>query len=226
VNVERPVDRGGRHRIHGVVGNRSDRVNRGSDLGVLIVRQAGEPLRPSLGVTIAKSKLLGAEGLTDPACEIASVEKRETEPRPPGGLTEHLAHLVRVGVGMAVWLVVQIMELAHRGKARHDHLGIGGGGQFEISIRIEPVGDPVHLLAPGPEGPAGVGAAAEGAMEGVGVGIGQTGQDGSLQNCGPVLLRANRDAGDHTVVAARDLDRPLGGSPDKRVFAPKALHAR
>ena len=81
-----------------------------------------------------------------------------------------MPHRVRVVVRRAVRLMVQVVELAHAGDAAGGHLAVGGQGQFEVGVGIEPPGDGVHLLAPGPERPTfPLGPPAQGAVERVAV---------------------------------------------------------
>ena len=73
--------------------------------------------------------------------------------------------------------MVEVVELADRGDPGERHLAEGGAGEAEVALRVEPRGDLVHLLAPGPEAAAAaLGVAAQGAVEGVRVGVGEPGQ--------------------------------------------------
>ena len=72
--------------------------------------------------------------------------------------------------GAAARPVVQVVELAHAGHAGQRHLRERRPRQREVGVRVEPRGDGVHPLAPGPErAAAAVGAPPQRAVEGVAV---------------------------------------------------------
>ena len=56
--------------------------------------------------------------------------------------------------GTAADVVVQVVEFADRGDARQRHLGVHRAGQRPVAVGVEPVGRPVHQVAPRPERPA------------------------------------------------------------------------
>ena len=75
----------------------------------------------------------------------------------------------------AALIMVQIVELPDDGVSGLRHLGEHRAGEREVGVRIEPGGDRVHLLAPGPERAAvRVRPATEGAVEGMAVAVGET----------------------------------------------------
>ena len=91
---------------------------------------------------------------------------------------QRLAHLVRVVVGHAARAVVQVVELADRGDPGERHLGEGRARQREVAVGVEPVGELVHRARARSRTSrrrAAV-AAAQRAVEGVRVGVGEPGQ--------------------------------------------------
>src|SRR5690606_12748579 len=106
--------------------------------------------------------------------EVAGVEEGDADARLGGGRDQGLAHGVGVGVGGAAGGVVQVVELADGGDAGEGHLGVHGAGEAVVGVGGQPVGDRVHDLPPGPEGAAAdLDGAAQGAVEGVRVGVRQ-----------------------------------------------------
>jgi hypothetical protein len=96
-----------------------------------------------------------------------------------------------VGIGAAVGVVVHVLELAHAGVARFEHLGIEPGRDRLHVLRAEARGKAVHQRAPAPEAVVLFGAvfgeAREGALEGVRVQVGHAGDHGAAR-----CLRARR----------------------------------
>ena len=88
-------------------------------------------------------------------------------------------HFADVAIGRTVDIMMQIVELADRGKARLQHFHIGEGGDRLDLVGGEAIEKPVHHLAPGPEAvgcrPAALGEPGHPALEGVAVQIGQAG---------------------------------------------------
>lgn len=103
-----------------------------------------------------------------------------------------MGEFVGVGVGRAVGLVVEVVEFADGGDAGQEHFEEGerGGGADLFGGKAE--GGVVHLLAPGPEvvvlglavGGAVFGAAADGALEGVAMGVDHAGDEGDVAKVG------------------------------------------
>ena len=167
--------RSARHRPH--------RVDRRTDAHPpASARSACDPaLGPALDGAVAEPALpLVQRGVPvggQPAGEVARVQQGDPEPGLRGRLAQRLAHRVRVVVRRAARPVVQVVELADAGDAGERHLGVRRPGQREVGVRVEPRGDGVHALAPGPErAAAAVRAAAQGAVEGVRVRVGEAGQ--------------------------------------------------
>ena len=132
--------------------------------------------RPDAAVAVAELRALGRH--PEAGGEVERVEERDPDAGLPGRLDQHVAHLVGVGVGRAVRAVVDVVELAHARDPGRRHLAVRRSRQGEVGVRVEPRGDGVHLVAPGPEGAAlALGAAAERAVEGVAVGVGEAGDD-------------------------------------------------
>ena len=136
-----------------------------------------------------------------------------------GGDTLH--HLGRIDVGRAVGRVVQVVELGERGEAAFQHLhhGLGGDG-FHVP-GPEAGEKAVHHLPPGPEAvlarPAALGEARHGALEQVGVQIGQA-RDGAAAHA----ARRNPAArpGRRGAIAPFSIS-----SPTSRVQPPPGSHA-
>ena len=145
--------------------------------GVPVLAQVVDALGPGLRAPVREAELRALGRRADAAVEVAGVEQRDAHAGLGGRRDQHAAHLVRVVVAGAAGGVVQVVELADRGDARQRHLGVGRAREREVAVRVEPLGERVHLLAPGPERAAAVlGAAAQGALERVRVGVGEAGQ--------------------------------------------------
>ena len=142
----------------------------------------GDPLgparRPGVGEP-ALDRLQGeVAGGPEASGEVAGVQEGE----PDAGLGRRLhqspAHSVVVCVGPAARSVVQVVELADRCDAGDGHLAIGGPAQRHVGIGVEPTGQAVHPIPPGPKRPSVVvGAPPQGPVKGVAVGVGQSRQD-------------------------------------------------
>ena len=137
-----------------------------------------DPLGPAADVAVAEAKLRPGQRLVpggvEPAGQVAGVQQRQPDAGVRGGLAQRLRHRVLVGVPDAARRVVQVVELADRGDAGQGHLGVRRTGEREVGVRVEPGGDRVHRVAPGPEGPAAaMGPATQRPVEGVAVGVGE-----------------------------------------------------
>lgn len=133
----------------------ADRVDRGADELPVSRVEALDPIDPRFGrgVAIAALRALGRHipvgGET--AVKIEGVKQRDPDAG-VGGRGEHgLTHGVGVVVPTAVGLVMHVVKLTHHGDAGQRHLGVGGPGEPVVAVRIEPLGRPVHHLAPRPE---------------------------------------------------------------------------
>jgi len=72
---------------------------------------------------------------------------------------------------------MEVVELADGGHTGQRHLAERRPGEGQVTVRVEAVGERVHLLPPRPEGAgAGLGAAAQRALKGVRVCVGKAGQ--------------------------------------------------
>ncbi len=195
------VGRDGPHRVHG-----------GAGPGVLARLQLRRAGRPGVRVAVAEPQLrpgrLGAEA----GREVAGVEQGDPDTGPGGGLDQRLAHRVRVGVADPAGRVVEVVELPHRGDPGERHLGVDGGGERQVAVGVERPGDPVHGVAPGPEGAgADLDGAAQRPVEGVRVRVGLAGHEQPLQpdgarRAGPAV---RRDLGDPAAVGGADQHVPL-----------------
>ena len=191
----------GHDRVHVLRRHRADRVDgragpgvRGEHAVVVRAERLG-PGRPPRSVAVAEPDLRAGQrqhpGLVEAAGQVAGVEQGDPQARLGGRLDQGVTHRVRVGVGRPVRLVVQVVELAHAGDPGQRHLGVDGAGQGEVAVRVEPGGDLVHPLAPGPERAAvRLGGAAQGAVEGVRVRVGEAGEGEAAK-----ALRVGRGGG-------------------------------
>ncbi len=212
-----------RHRVrvdgaHAVDG-RADAEHRG-------VGQRGRSLAPSQGVTVTEAPLVPAERLVEASAEITGVEQGQPDPGVLGRRGERGAHLVGVGVGPPVGLVMQVVELADGGDARQRHLRVGGAGQRQQRVGVEALGDVVHGVAPGPEVASLImGPAAQGAVEGVGVGVGQARQrDAGQQDVAGLGVDAPVDRSDPVGVGC-DAHAAFACPSEPRVLAVPRRHS-
>ena len=117
-------------------------------------------------------------------------------------LKNPLRHLGGVGIGGASRLMVEIVKLAHRGKARLLHLHIDQCRDGLHLVRGQVVEEAIHQLAPGPEavapGEALFGHPGHGALEGMAVQVGQGRQQGGDPRVARQRCRVGGDAGDFT----------------------------
>lgn len=130
-----------------------------------------------------------------------------------------------VGIGLATGIMVHIVELAHRGIARLQHLQVQPGRNRLQRLGRHAIGKAVHQLAPAPEAvlrlTAKFGQPAERALEGVRVQIGHAWDQradrlgGVLRLPGLAALRVH--IGQHfgqlaaLVPAQQDIARPTRG---------------
>ena len=109
-------------------------------------------LGPRVGGAVGKRTWAPSGGCTDPAVQVARVDQRDAGCRPrrrPAMSAWPIAF--GSSYGRAVRPVVQVVELAHRRDAGQRHLGEGRAREREVGVGVEPLGERVHLLAPGPE---------------------------------------------------------------------------
>ncbi len=143
-------------------------------------------------------------------------EERERDTRPPRRCRDAFGHLGGVGVGGACGVVVEVVELADAGEPglEHLHVEVGCDGLDVVGGHGE--GEAVHLRAPGPEvvagGAAELGEARHGALEGVAVDVGHTGDedlDALVSGAGGDV---GLDGGDEACVEGdADVVLPAGG---------------
>ncbi len=107
-------------------------------------------------------------------------QQRDADAGTPCRAQQRERHLGVVGIGAAAFGVVQVMELAHRRVARLQHLHVEPGGDRLQRRGRHARGEAVHQVAPAPErvvaGSAELGQAGEGALEGMGMQVGQARQ--------------------------------------------------
>ena len=132
-----------------------------------------ELLGPGVRVAVAETQLGAVERGAEAACEVAGVQQGEPmrrRPRRPAARPPWRAGRSTAAAGA----VVDVVELADRGDPGQRHLRVHGAGQGPVGVRVEPGGDGVHRLAPGPErAAAAVRAPAQRAVERVAVRVGE-----------------------------------------------------
>ena len=206
---------------------RPHRVRRHPDPQPRSVAQRRDPLRPRVGGAVGEPALHAVDRTAvHVRGEVAGVEQGEPDPGLGGGLCQGVAHRVRVGVRAPVRAVVQVVELPHRRDAGQRALGESGAGQGEVGVGVEPGGDGVHALAPGPERACPnsidtvVGAPAQRPVKGVGVGVGEAGQHDARQPLRVAGGGAGVDAGEPAAVdGERHVAREAAGQ--QRVRRPE-----
>ena len=163
----RPVRmRPGHNLGHLVRGDRADRVDRRAEPRVRphhpqrVAGEPGNPLRPGGGRAVAEPELDARQRQRlsagqEPAGQVAGVEQGDPQAGCGRGRDQHPAHLVRVAVALSPAAVVQVVELADAGDPGQRHLRVDGAGEREVRPRVEPPGDRVHAVPPGPERVAG-----------------------------------------------------------------------
>ncbi|MNO65284.1 hypothetical protein D3C76_560320 [compost metagenome] len=107
-------------------------------------------------------------------------QQRQTDPAVGGGLGDAQGQFGRIGVVLAVAVVVHIVEFGNTGVAGLEHLDIELAGDDLDLLRLESANQPVHQLAPGPEAVVGIagnfGQASHRTLEGMRVEVGHTRQ--------------------------------------------------
>ncbi|MGY2918482.1 hypothetical protein ACVWYP_004112 [Bradyrhizobium sp. USDA 3262] len=113
---------------------------RGSDQRGELIDRANEAALPGMRC-----------GAAECAVGIEARQQREPDAGGAGGLCDAHGHLGGIGVGRAVAIMVQIVELADAGKAAFEHLDIKQGGNGGDVVRCHGQREAIHRLAPGPE---------------------------------------------------------------------------
>ncbi len=183
-----------------------------ADPGVLRADQPGGPVGPGVRVAVGEPQLVVGRFGAEAGGQVAGVEQGDPDAGPLRGLDQRLAHRVRVVVADAAGRVVQVVELADGADAGERHLGVHGGGERQVAVRVERGRDPVHGVAPGPERPgAGLDGAAQRPVEGVRVRVGLPGQGQPGQPDGPggAGPAPRRDPGDPAAGPDGDQDLAL-----------------
>ena len=165
---------------------------------------------PQQPVGIVDEAALAGRGrhTAEPARIVEHRQQRDRDPDPPRGADDTLGHLRQIAIGGAVAVVVEIVELAHRGVAGLEHLdGELGGDRLDV-VRGQAADEVVHHLAPGPEAvltqPGAFGEPGHRALEGVAVQVGHAGNCDAGQDSGPL---PGRNSGDRAMVIDRDPTR-------------------
>ena len=201
MDVRREAVPGERRPLQIVQGDGAQRMGRDADIAG---RHAGFH-QPRIGVAIADEAALRRRRrlAQEAALAIEHRQQGEADARRLGRRHDALRHLGHVVVGPAVGLVMEIVELGHRGEARLEHLHVGEGRDRLEVVRRQPLDEAVHRLAPGPEGiglaAAPLGEARHGALEGVAVQVGQAGHGHAGEALGRLAV-GFLDAGDDAMV--------------------------
>jgi hypothetical protein len=134
-------------------------------------------------LVVAQRRLLEAGAL------VQHRQQRQADAGVGRGLHQCLAHRQPVGIGLAIGLLVQVVEFTHLGVAALQQLGIQLAGHGAQRVGRYPQCHGVHAVAPAPEiivcAAAALGQAGKGALEGMAVGIDQTRQHRARQHRGP-----------------------------------------
>ncbi len=121
-------------------GHGADGVDRRTDDRAVVSGQLARPCcGPAVGVAVGVARLHALDRCPEPAGEVAGVEQRDPDAGLAGGLDQGAAHRVGVVVGRAVGLVVQVVELADGGDPGGRHLAVGGAGEREVGVGVEPL---------------------------------------------------------------------------------------
>lgn len=147
------------------MGGDADAVLRAGDEGVAALHQ------PGIAVEVVQEPALAGAGGGGAEAAVG-IEDRQVGEGDAGRLRgggDPARHLAEVGVGLAVGVVVEVVELADAGIARLQHLHEGEGRQCLRLFGRKGEGEAVHHLAPGPEAvpprPALLGQPGEAALE-------------------------------------------------------------
>jgi hypothetical protein len=141
------------HRAHRVLGYRAQAVEGAADAQRGALLRAQYPDQPQEPVDVVPEAPL-------PLRQWSSIEAtRDVQHRQQGqadaglarGVDQRARHCCRIGVGLSVGRVVQVVELADAAVARLEHLDVQLRRNRLQRIRVEAPGHPVHGLAPGPE---------------------------------------------------------------------------
>ena len=196
------VDRPGRRRIdhdaqrlrrHGAQRMRRDadaRIGQTSD----DLLRARDEFEEPLGVVDEAALSVGRRRAAEPAVGVERRQQGQADPGLRRGRGNARRHLAEIGIGPAVDVVMQIVELGDRREAGFQHLHIGEGRDRLDVIGREPREEAVHHLAPGPEAvggrPAALGEAGHAALERVAVQVGQAGAAQRRRRCSAPALAA------------------------------------
>jgi hypothetical protein len=123
------------------------RRGQGRDGGAAALDQVEE----AIGIVDETTLAGGCRCAAKTAIGVERGQQGEADPRLRARGGNALRHLSEISVGPAVDVVMQIMELAHRGEARLQHFHIGEGGDRLDVVGRQALQEPVHHLAPGPE---------------------------------------------------------------------------
>ena len=89
--------------------------------------------------------------VAETAVRIQHRQQRERDARSAGTRHDAMGELGPVGIGLAVAIVVQVVEFRDRGVAVLQHLDVQVRADRLDVLGLDEAHQPVHLLAPGPE---------------------------------------------------------------------------
>ena len=139
------------------------------------LHDARETLEIGHEAALARARLAAAEA----AVGIEGRQQRERDAGVGGGRRDASRKLTGIGERHARLVLVQVMKLADAREACLEHLRERERRDRLELLGIDPLDEPIHELAPGPEavvrGPAALREARDGALEGVTVQVGQPG---------------------------------------------------
>ena len=208
--ANRPERRGG-HRTQGVRRDAHTSLRQSCHRCPRTPDQIEEALGIVDEAALAGSRRRAAEA----AIGVERRQQREADAGLRAGRGDTLRHFAGIGVGPAVNVVVQIMELADGREAGLQHFHIGEGGDRLDVVGRKALKEAVHHLAPGPEAVGGrtaaLGEPGHAALKGVAMQVRQAGHGNAGNAISPAMQRAFRNRGDGTV-GDRDADvaRPSG----------------
>ena len=154
VDVQRPVGQARvEHRAHGVRRNRAQRMQREADAqcGIFHFAQPLDQLQVGVDVVAEAALALRQRAPVEAAGHVQGRQQRHADAAFARGLDQRQRHRRRVGIRLAVGLVMQVMELAHLRVAGLEHLHVQLRGDRAQLVRPDAAGKRVHRLAPGPE---------------------------------------------------------------------------
>ncbi len=187
------------------------------------LQQAREAVRGGDEALLARA----GGGAAEAGVRVEDRQQREADAGGAGGRGDTRSELAALGERLAVAVVVQIVELAHVGEARLEHLREAQGADRLEFIGPETLDEAVHELTPAPEAvgvrTAPFREAGQSALEGVAVHVRQAGHGDGVTLIVGGRRRIRCDAGDATVAHGKAHARRPTGRQQCRL-KPQAPH--